>query len=97
MESISPHRMLSMEEKKERAEGKDGWKTKVVGPNQFALMIMDNLKKAGVQNTYKNERLKFDTLEPFAGEWISAAGEYSEKNSTSKRVAVCIGPEYGTG
>ena len=96
MESISPHRMLSVEEKKERAEGKDGWKTQVVGPDQFALMIMDNLKKSGVQNTYKNERLKFDTLEPFAGEWISAAGEYSEKDGATRRTAVCIGPEYGT-
>jgi hypothetical protein len=42
-------------------------------------MILDNLRKAGVQNTIKGERLKFDTLDPFAGEWIHAQGHYTEK------------------
>ena len=44
----------------------------------FATMILDNLRKAGVQNTNKAERLKFDRLDPFAGEWIQAAGEYTD-------------------
>jgi adenine-specific DNA-methyltransferase len=59
-------------------------------------MIIENLKKAGVQNTLKNERLKFDSLEPFAGTWLHAAGEYTEKDGKSRRVAVSIGPEHGT-
>ena len=59
-------------------------------------MILDNLRKAGVQNTIKNERLNFDWLEPFAGEWIHAEGEYTEKDGKARRVAVCIGPEHGT-
>jgi adenine-specific DNA-methyltransferase len=63
---------------------------------QFEMMILDNLRKAGVQNTIKNERLKFDALEPYAGAWIHAAGEYAEKDGTVKRVAVSIGPEHGT-
>ncbi len=37
---------------------------KVIGPDCFATMILDNLRKAGVQNTRKGERLKFDPLEP---------------------------------
>ena len=40
-------------------------------------MIIENLKKAGVQNTVKNERLKFDSLDPFAGTWIHATGSYT--------------------
>ena len=59
-------------------------------------MIIENLKKAGVQNTLKNERLKFDRLESFAGTWIHAAGEYTEKGSRTRRAAVSIGPEHGT-
>jgi adenine-specific DNA-methyltransferase len=59
-------------------------------------MIIENLKKAGVQNTFKNERLKFDRLEPYAGTWIHAAGEYTEKDSKTRRAAVSIGPEHGT-
>ena len=30
-------------------------------------MILDNLKKAGVQNTRKAERLTFDRLDPYPG------------------------------
>jgi adenine-specific DNA-methyltransferase len=59
-------------------------------------MILDNLRKSGIQNRVKSERLKFDTLESFAGEWIHAAGTYTDAAGESKRVAVCIGPEHGT-
>ena len=62
----------------------------------FAGMIIENLRASGVQNTIKNERLKFDRLEPYAGTWIHASGEYTEKDGKSRRVAVSIGPELGT-
>jgi adenine-specific DNA-methyltransferase len=97
VESLSPHRTISVEEKIERsAVGRDGWKMKVIGPDCFATMILDNLRKAGVQNTIKGERLKFDSLDPFAGEWIHAQGHYTEKSGTERRAAICIGPEHGT-
>jgi len=69
---------------------------KMVGASQFGNIIIENLKKAGVQNTIKNERLKFDRLEVYPGVWIHAEGEYTEKDGKSRRVAVCIGPEHGT-
>ena len=97
VESLSPHRTISFEEKKDLAEvGKEGWTMKMVGAAQFGNIIIDNLKKAGVQNTIKNERLKFDRLEIYPGVWIHAEGEYTEKDGKSRRVAVCIGPEHGT-
>ncbi len=97
VESLSPHRTISVEEKKELSEvGKEGWTMKMVGAGQFGNIIIDNLKKAGVQNTIKNERLKFDRLEIHAGIWIHAEGEYTETDGKSRRVAVCIGPEHGT-
>ena len=97
VESLSPHRTISMEEKKELAEvGKEGWTMKMVGAGQFGNIIIENLRKAGVQNTIKNERLKFDRLEVHPGVWIHAEGEYTEKNGQTRRVAVCIGPEHGT-
>ena len=59
VESLSPHRTISVEEKKNLSEkGKDGWKVKLVGPTDFSQMILENLKKAGVQNTVKNERFE---------------------------------------
>ena len=60
-------------------------------------MILDNLTKAGVQNTVKNERLKFDTLEPFAGAWHSRRRARPPAPTASRcACAVSIGPEHGT-
>ena len=33
-------------------------------------MILENLRKAGVQNTVREEHLDFDSLEPFPGELV---------------------------
>ncbi len=97
VESLSPHRTISVEEKKQRAEvGRKGLKMQVIGPDNFGHMILDNLRKSGVQNTRKNERLKFDSLDPYAGEWIHGQGTYTEADAKSRRVAICIGPEHGT-
>ncbi|MFC1905217.1 site-specific DNA-methyltransferase [Chloroflexota bacterium] len=93
VESLSPHRVISADDNLPSSEQEA---RRQAGVGQFETMILDNLKKAGVQNTIKNERLKFDRLEPYAGEWIHAVGEYTEKDNTRRRVAVCIGPEYGT-
>jgi len=50
-----------------------------------------------VQNTRKAERLVFDRLDPYAGRWIQAAGDYTKAEGITVRVAVSIGPEPGTG
>jgi adenine-specific DNA-methyltransferase len=58
--------------------------------------VLDNLMKAGVQNTKKGERLQFTELKPWpGGRLINAEGRYEEAGRT-RRVAVTIGPEYGT-
>ena len=93
VESLSPHRVLSTDE--ERPTSETTAKTEAASV-PFETMILDNLRKAGVQNTKKGERLKFDALEPFAGAWIHAAGEYTDSSDAIKRVAVSIGPEHGT-
>jgi adenine-specific DNA-methyltransferase len=73
VESLSPHRVITTDEGPLRATKDDG--TAVNTSGQFTTMILENLKTAGVQNTVKQERLKFDRLEPFAGTWLQAAGE----------------------
>ncbi|MGH9433087.1 MAG: site-specific DNA-methyltransferase, partial [Terriglobia bacterium] len=93
VESISPHRVLAIDEERPASEA-EGRRESVAG--QFETMIIQNLKRAGVQNTIKNERLQFDRLEPYAGMWIQAAGEYTEKGGKARRAAVSIGPEHGT-
>jgi adenine-specific DNA-methyltransferase len=89
VESLSPHRLLD--------EGDASNGSTDPEAVQFETTILDNLRKAGVQNTYKGERLEFDRLEPFAGgEWVQAEGEYTDAEGTVRRVAVSIGPEFGT-
>ncbi len=93
VESLSPHRVLSTAD-----ENQDGTVSEQEGRKQhdFATMILDNLRKAGVQNTRKGERLTFDRLDPYAGAWLHAAGEYTDAAGKTRRVAVSIGPEHGT-
>ncbi|NQT82191.1 site-specific DNA-methyltransferase [bacterium] len=93
VESLSPHRVLPTAD-----ENMNGTVTQREAQREqdFATMILDNLRKAGVQNTKKGERLKFDTLDPFAGRWLHAAGEYTDTDGKTRRVAVSIGPEQGT-
>ena len=112
VESLSPHRVLSTDDpsagsgqgstvsEREARKGQD------FAPGGFTGMILDNLRKAGVQNTRKAERLTFDRLDPYAGAWLHAAGEYTEHLPSPsqgegsgvrvRRVAVSIGPEHGT-
>ena len=89
VESLSPHRVLPTNEQVPAAPAP-------LSSVQFEPMILDNLRRAGVQNTVKNERLKFDALDLYAGGvWIHGAGTYTDSAGTSKRVAVSIGPEHG--
>jgi adenine-specific DNA-methyltransferase len=93
VESLSPHRVLSTAD-----EDMDGTLSEQEARQQqdFATMILDNLKKAGVQNTRKAERLTFDRLDPYPGAWLHAAGEYTDAAGKVRRVAVSLGPEHGT-
>ncbi|MCX6543472.1 MAG: site-specific DNA-methyltransferase [Acidobacteria bacterium] len=93
VESLSPHRVLSTDEERPASES-EAQRSPAAVP--FETMILDNLRKAGVQNTRKNERLVFDRLDPFAGAWVHAHGEYVDADKKLKRVAVSIGPEHGT-
>lgn len=58
----------------------------------FERSILDNLASAGIQNGIKNERLEFDSVEPYAGDHIQALG-HAKDGST---VGIVIGPQYGT-
>lgn len=97
VESLSPHRTISVEKKVAHAEGKefDGMSVKVYGAGQFEQTILDYLKRSGIKGTTKQDKITLETLEPYAGLWIHAEGTFQEAGK-SKRMAVCIGPEYGT-
>jgi adenine-specific DNA-methyltransferase len=89
VESLSPHRVLDSEEQPISEETREDG-------TPFASTVLENLGKAGVQNTVRQEHLDFDWLEPFAGSWVHARGEFTDADGTSRTVAVSIGPEHGT-
>ena len=92
VESLSPHRVLKSDEERPASETEGAREAE----GDFVTRILAYLKKSGVQNTVKKERLMLDPLEPFAGEYIQAAGEYRTSDGKVQRVAVTIGPQYGT-
>lgn len=92
VESLSPHRVLAADENMDGTVSEE----EAHRTQDFASMILENLKKAGVQNTRKNERLVFETIEPYAGVWINATGTFIDSDTKLKRIAVSIGPEHGT-
>ena len=91
VESLSPDRIVSTDEERPASELTG---QKHPGRADFATMTLDNLRKAGVQNTFKNERLKFDRLESHAGAWIHAKGDYTKGDGKTRRVAVTSGPSW---
>lgn len=98
VESLSPHRVLAVDENDELidplAAPKDGG-----GEGQdFIQMILENLKTSGVQQAHKEDKIIFSSLTPWPGYLICAEGHYVEGDETSgveKRAAIFVGPEFG--
>ncbi|MEO9612954.1 MAG: DNA methyltransferase [Nitratireductor sp.] len=100
VESLSPYRVIPSEDDPEILDmlrGEDGELPERLLPKEqtdFAQVVMEHLKKAGVQNTKKGERLEFDSIEPWPGKgYVAFEGRYEERGAT-RRAAIAIGPEY---
>jgi len=97
VESLSPHRVLGVNENDELIdplavkEDKPGFSAE----RNFEQIILDNLKTAGVHQAHKEDRITFTSLAPWPGEYVCAEGRYQE-GGTEKRAGVFIGPEFGT-
>ncbi len=86
VESLSPHRNLEIDPP-----------SAPVDASSFVSTILDNLRSSGVQNTFKGERLVFDTLEPLPSDGtLQASGTMTDADGSVRTVAVAIGPEHGT-
>ncbi len=98
VESVSPHRVLAVDENDDlvdRAADKLGYSEK----QDFAAMILENLKAAGVQQADKAGKIAFSSISPWPGKLVCAEGRYAkggEGSSAEQRAAIFIGPEFGT-
>ncbi len=96
VESLSPHRILGVDENDELIDGVNEKGAEYNAKQSFPQMILENLKTAGVQQAHKADRITFTTLVPWAGEGrVCAVGSYLE-GEVEKRAGIFIGPEFGT-
>ena len=65
-------------------------------PPDFGVMVLENLRAAGVHQKDKADAIKFSSLEPWPGEWIAAEGRYADEGGRERRAGIFIGPEFGT-
>ncbi|WP_439641468.1 site-specific DNA-methyltransferase [Nevskia sp.] len=95
VESLSPHRMLGVDENDELIDGVAEPDAEYGKSRDFVSIIIDQLRTAGVQQAHKEDRITFTSLEPWPGDLVCAEGRYQE-SGTEKRAAIFIGPEFGT-
>jgi adenine-specific DNA-methyltransferase len=96
VESLSPHRMLGVDENDELIDTLKQDQAEYAARQSFPQMILENLKTAGVQQAHKEDRITFTALTPWPGEGsVCAEGRYME-GDTEKRAGIFIGPEFGT-
>jgi adenine-specific DNA-methyltransferase len=103
VESLSPHRVLGVDENDELIDPND---RRAAAPGSgygekqsFPQMILENLKTSGVQQAHKEDKITFTALTPWPGDLVCAEGRYLEgtlESGTEKRAAIFIGPEFGT-
>jgi adenine-specific DNA-methyltransferase len=99
VESLSPHRTLGVDENDELIDPLHKQKDESDAKQSFEQMVLENLKKSGVQQAHKADRISFITLVPWPGSLVCAEGRYFEgpgQDGKEKRAAVFIGPEFGT-
>ena len=98
VESLSPHRVLGVDENDELLDPLEDGKSEYSEERDFVQMILENLKSAGVQQAHKEDRISFTALKPWPGDLICAEGHYMEggEDGSEERAAIFVGPEFGT-
>ncbi len=96
VESISPHRVLGVDENGDViAESSNGYGSEY----NFVQVMLENLKTSGVQQAHREDRIEFTSVTPWPGRLVCAEGVYiegSEEDGIGRRAAIFIGPEFGT-
>ncbi|MHB0678191.1 site-specific DNA-methyltransferase, partial [Roseomonas mucosa] len=101
VESLSPHRTLAVDWDDElidtlaAAEGRRAAPERDTAVRDFATMILENLRTAGVQQADKADRISFTSLTGWPGSFIAAEGRFME-GGQERRAGIFIGPEFGT-
>ena len=99
VESLSPHRVVpsDVDEPIDSANAAEGNREREDTPlSDFTQMVIENLKSAGVHQAAKDDRIDFTAIEGWPGGYIAAEGRFMEGEIRKTRIAIFIGPEFGT-
>ena len=103
VESLSPHRVLDAQteplDADRVAEARAVYQVTGGEKRDFAAIILDNLRTAGVQQAHKEDRIAFTALTPWPGDAVCAEGRYpegDEETGSERRAGIFVGPEFGT-
>ena len=84
VESISPHRVLGVDENGDVIDGiaetRNGYGTGY----DFGQIILDNLRRSGVQQAHREDRISFTSLTPWPGRFVCGDGRYVEGGSAGE-------------
>ena len=96
VESLSPHRTPAV----------DGNGMQIPGAasaeeprNDFVRMILDNLEASGLQQSSRDDRIRFSSLEPLTGGYVCAEARWQpngHEDGEEATAGVFVGPEFGT-
>ena len=106
VESLSPHRVVPADEDElldipveAEPDGTPGppaaRRRGATPPVDFADMVLEHLRTAGVHQSQKADSIRFTSLAPWPGVYIGAEGRFLE-GETERRAAILFGPEFGT-
>ena len=99
VESVTPHRMLSVDQNGEFFDGFADEGAEFGSVDDFAQRMLEHLKTAGIQQAHKEDKMDFNSVVGFPGRLICAEGQYmegDENNGRRRRAGIYIGPEFGT-
>ena len=112
VDSLSPHRVLGVDEDDELIDPLKEGGVPYGEEQDFAQMVLETLKVAGVQQAHKEDKIDFISLVPWPGDLVCAEGRFvgsgqwsviggqqataHQPPATELRAAIFIGPEFGT-
>ena len=95
VESLSPHRTMIVNDDDTITDPLKQGAT-AEGATDFAQMILNTLRVAGVQQAHKQDRISFESLDGWPGVLLAGKGSYRDADGTLKTAGIFIGPEFGT-
>ncbi len=95
IESLCPHRTMIVNDDDSLIDPQS-LETTSEETTDFAHMIIETLRVAGVQQANKQDKIAFNSLTGWPGNYISGKGNYCDSNGDNKIAGIFIGPEFGT-